>query len=51
MTDLEKLELILRRIKSKRERDHKSGERILDMDTQDLLQDLADQIALIARQS
>jgi hypothetical protein len=46
MGDLEKLELILRRIVSKRERDHKDGKTVLNIDTQDLLLEVCDEIAL-----
>ncbi|MDE5451359.1 hypothetical protein GWE18_00515 [Bradyrhizobium sp. CSA112] len=49
MTDLERLELILRRIMAKRKRDYDNNQRILNIDTQELLEEIADEIALAAR--
>jgi len=45
MTDLEKLELIIRRLHSKRKQEHEAGKRVLDIDTQELLESIADEIA------
>ena len=51
MSDLERFELILRRIHAKRAQDHAEGKAPLNMDTQELLRDMADEIALAARAS
>lgn len=47
MSDLERLELVIRRIAAKRKRDHEKGDRQLNIDTQELLEEIADEIALL----
>jgi hypothetical protein len=46
MSDLERLELILRRIVSKRKREHEKEGKTLNVDIQELLEEIADEIAL-----
>lgn len=49
MTDLERLELVLRRVHGRRERDHRDKGEVLNLDTQELLREIADEIALLPR--
>lgn len=51
MNDLERLELILRRIAAQRAQSHAENKTTLNIDTQDLLKDIADEIALSIRAS
>ena len=48
MNDLQKLELILRRLAAKRQQDHKLRDVVLNVDVQEFIEDLANELALAA---
>lgn len=45
MSELEQLELIIRRIHAKRAKEHAEGKTTLNLDTQELLREIAEEIA------
>lgn len=48
MTQLEQLELILRRMADRRKRNHENGKSVLNVDVQDFIEELAAEIARVA---
>lgn len=49
MTDLERLELIIRRLHAKRAADYQKGQGALDLTMQQFLDELADELALAVK--
>lgn len=49
MSELQLLEMVLRRIAAKRDKEHAAGNRVLDIDTQEFIRDLADELELISK--
>lgn len=49
MTDLERLELVIRRMHARRQQAHDKDGAMLNVDTQEVLAELADEIALQVR--
>lgn len=50
MTEIELLEMVLRRISAKRLKEHIEEKRVLDIDTQEFINTLADELELISKQ-